>query len=68
MKPTLTLLTALLLALRAVEPVGARELPLVFVKTYCVECHNDSTSEGGFRAPRMRHVRRKRRSARRSRR
>ena len=50
MKPTLTLLTALLLALRAVEPVGARELPLVFVKTYCVECHNDSTSEGGFRA------------------
>ncbi|QDU25006.1 hypothetical protein ETAA8_00670 [Anatilimnocola aggregata] len=50
MKPTLTLLTALLLAMRAVEPAGAGELPLVFIKKHCVECHDNSTTEGGFRA------------------
>lgn len=49
-----TLLTALLLASVAmphsVEPASAREVPLSFVKTHCVDCHNDATSEGGFRA------------------
>jgi hypothetical protein len=57
MKPTLTLLTALLLAPLAVlcffEPAGAHELPLAFVKRHCVECHNDFTTEGGFRADRL---------------
>ncbi len=53
MKLSLTLLTVLLfalLALHSVELANARELPLSFVKQHCVECHNDSTSEGGFRA------------------
>jgi mono/diheme cytochrome c family protein len=50
MKPTITLLTALLLALHAVELAGAGELPLVFIKKHCVECHDNSTAEGGFRA------------------
>lgn len=44
------LLLAQLVVLQAVEPANAHEVPLAFVKKHCVECHNDSTSEGGFRA------------------
>ena len=54
MKYILSLFTTLILAqpalLHAAKPVSGREVPLAFVKQHCVECHNDSTSEGGFRA------------------
>ncbi len=49
---TLTAVLMVLLAggLRADESGAGRELPIGFVKKHCVECHNDSTTEGGFRA------------------
>jgi mono/diheme cytochrome c family protein len=57
MKQIPTLSTALLLGtlavLPAVDPAGAGDLPLAFVKQHCVECHNDSISEGGFRGDRL---------------
>lgn len=53
MKFTLTLLTILLVPLAALyvtESASAREMPLAFVEKHCKDCHNASTSEGGFRA------------------
>ena len=54
MKHILTLSTAILLVtqatLHAADPTHGSEVPVAFVKTHCVDCHNDSTSEGGFRA------------------
>jgi hypothetical protein len=53
-KHILTLSTAILLVtqatLHAADPTHGSEVPVAFVKTHCVDCHNDSTSEGGFRA------------------
>jgi hypothetical protein len=53
MKQTLVFATAMLLVTQVtlyfVEPANAREVPVAFVRTHCVDCHNDSTSEGGFR-------------------
>ena len=45
--PNATLLT-LLATLHCVHPASAREVPLAFVQTHCVDCHNDSTSGGRF--------------------
>jgi hypothetical protein len=54
MPRSLTLLTVLLLAtpdaLHSAELAGAREVPLSFVKRHCLECHDESTAEGDFRA------------------
>ena len=43
------LLFAMLLTLHAADPTHGSEVPLAFVQTHCVDCHNDSTSEGSFR-------------------
>ncbi len=54
MKLVLTLFAAVLpfslATLHAADPTNVCNVPLAFVKKHCVECHNDSTSEGGFRA------------------
>jgi len=54
MKSTIRLFTVFVLApfaaLHVAELASARELPLAFVKKHCLECHNVSTLEGGFRA------------------
>lgn len=34
----------------AISSAGAGGLPLAFVEKHCVECHDDSTAEGDFRA------------------
>jgi len=36
--------------LRAEESGGAGDLPFSFVSRHCIECHDESTAEGGFRA------------------
>lgn len=41
---------ALLASLFIVNFAHARDVPLAFIRQQCVECHNDSTTEGGFRA------------------
>lgn len=46
---------ALLASLFIANFAHARELPMAFIKQHCVECHNDSTTEGGFRADRLTH-------------
>ena len=43
------LLFAMLLTLHAAAPTNGSEVPVAFVQTHCGDCHNDSTSEGGFR-------------------
>lgn len=51
---SLTLLAVLLLApptaLHSAELAAAREVPQSFVKKHCLECHDESTAEGDFRA------------------
>lgn len=44
------LLSTACVAIQAAEPLHAQELPLTFVNKHCVDCHNATTSEGGFRA------------------
>jgi hypothetical protein len=40
-------------AAAAVDGGEHGEVPLSFIKTNCVDCHNDSTAEGKFRADRL---------------